>query len=162
MEIAVKKSGFTLVELIVIVAIIGILAAIAYPSYQEYVKKTKRVEVQAELIEIASRLQRYKVTNFHYKKTDTTAITLTDVGFPSINPTSQNGLYTLSLNFTTFDTTKGEFPTKWTLSAVPIGTQAGNGVTCMNESGQRFWSKTTATSAACLVGLTAVSNWDGR
>lgn len=156
------KNGFTLIELMIVVAIIGILAAIAYPSYQEYVKKTKRVEAQSELVDIASRLQRYKVTNFHYKKTDTTAITLTDVGFPSINPTSQNGLYTLSLNFTAFDTAKGEFPTKWTLSAVPIGNQAGNGVNCMNESGQRFWSKTTTTIAACSDGLTATSNWDGR
>lgn len=146
----------------IVVAIIGILAAIAYPSYQEYVKKTKRVEAQSELVDIASRLQRYKVTNFHYKKTDTTAITLTDVGFLSINPISQNGLYTLSLNFTAFDTAKGEFPTKWTLSAVPIGNQAGNGVNCMNESGQRFWSKTTTTIAACSDGLTATSNWDGR
>lgn len=146
----------------IVVAIIGILAAIAYPSYQEYVKKTKRVEAQSELVDIASRLQRYKVTNFHYKKTDTTAITLTDVGFPSINPISQNGLYTLSLNFTAFDTAKGGFPTKWTLSAVPIGNQAGNGVNCMNESGQRFWSKTITTIAACSDGLTATSNWDGR
>lgn len=59
------KNGFTLIELMIVVAIIGILAAIAYPSYQEYVKKTKRVEAQSELVDIASRLQRYKVTNFH-------------------------------------------------------------------------------------------------
>ena len=53
MEIAVKKSGFTLVELIIVVAILGIIAAFAIPAYKSYVQKTKRAEVQAELAEVA-------------------------------------------------------------------------------------------------------------
>ena len=61
-----KTKGFTLIELMIIVAIIGILAAIAYPSYLEYVRKTHRQEVKAELIDIAKKIQRYKISNFSY------------------------------------------------------------------------------------------------
>ncbi|MEG2268690.1 MAG: prepilin-type N-terminal cleavage/methylation domain-containing protein, partial [Acinetobacter sp.] len=61
MEIAVKKSGFTLVELIIVVAILGIIAAFAIPAYKSYVQKTKRAEVQAELAEVAGQLQRFKM-----------------------------------------------------------------------------------------------------
>ena len=53
------KQGFTLIELMIVVAIIAILAAIAYPSYQEYVQRTKRVEAQVELMEIANKLASY-------------------------------------------------------------------------------------------------------
>ena len=153
------KNGFTLIEVMIVVAIIGVLAAIAYPSYQEYVKKTKRVEVQAELTEIAAKLQRYKVVNFHYKKSPTEAMDLQNVGFTSTTPISQNGLYTFALTFNS-----ATAPTKWVLSAEPTttGSQKDYGVTCINEAGQRFWSKATATVADCQTALTATSNWDGR
>lgn len=151
------RNGFTLIELMIIVAIMGILAAIAYPSYSEYLKKTKRVETQAELSEIASKLHRYKVTNFHFRKSDSAAITLADIGFASATPISQNGLYRYSLLFNSQTT-----PTKWTLYAEPLSSQVGNGVNCTNERGQRFWSKSTSTTAACLTGLSTTSNWDGK
>ena len=44
-----KKSGFTLVELIVVVAIIGILAAIAVPSFQASGNKAKQKEASMAL-----------------------------------------------------------------------------------------------------------------
>lgn len=151
------KNGFTLIELMVVVVIIGILAMVAYPSYQDYVKKTKRVEAQSELSEIASRLQRYKVANFHYKKSSTAAITLADLGLTSATPNSQNGLYRFSLVFNSQTA-----PTTWTLYAEPISSQVGNGVNCINELSQQFWSKTASTSALCKAGLSSTSTWDGR
>ncbi len=63
-----KNLGFTLIEIMIVVAVIGILAAIAYPSYNEYVRKTKRVAVESEMLDIAARLQRYKVINFTFLK----------------------------------------------------------------------------------------------
>ena len=62
----IKNKGFTLIEVMIVVTIIGVLAAIAYPSYAEYVRKTKRLEVQAELMDVSKKLQRYKVSNFRY------------------------------------------------------------------------------------------------
>lgn len=152
-----KQSGFTLIELMLVVAVIAILAAVAFPSYQEQVRKSKRTEVQAELIDIASRLQQYKSTNFNYKINATTAIDLTKLGFSSATPLSQNGLYTLNLSF-------NPAATSWVLSAVPspTGNQKNDGVSCLDDTGQRYWSKVTATASACGSALGANSNWDGR
>jgi len=152
-----NQSGFTLIELMIVAALIAILAAIAFPSYQEHVRKTKRTEVQAELIDIASRLQQYKLTNFNYKANLTTAIDLTKVGFSSTTPSSQNGLYTINLNFNTA-------ATSWILSAIPITSksQKNDGISCLDDTGQRYWSKGTSTAAACSSALAVNSNWDGR
>lgn len=154
-----KNQGFTLIELMIAVAIIGILAAIAYPAYQEYVKKTKRVEAQAELVDIASKLQRYKVANFTYLQplvapaTVGLPITLANIGetVPLTIPRQRQALYTITLT--------GVGANTWTLTATPINntTQQLDGVLSMNHRGEKCWTKGSTT---CV--LSATSNWDGR
>jgi len=134
-----RRRGFTLVELIIVVAIVATVAAVAIPSYQNYVRKTKRAELQAEMAEIASNLQRFKLANFHYVQSmsgsTVTPINLTHVGFSSAAPTSKNGLYTYALSFNTA-------ATEWTLTATPTnGMQRGTGAITLNHAGRQCWYK---------------------
>ena len=44
-----RRSGFTLIELMLVVAIIGLLAALAVPEFDAYVMRAKRTEAIAGL-----------------------------------------------------------------------------------------------------------------
>jgi type IV pilus assembly protein PilE len=118
-----KKNGFTLIELMIVVAIIAILAAIAYPSYQDSVRKTKRAVAQADLMELASFMERFFTENNRYHQTN--AATPVAVSLPTIN----NDDYTYSLPTKTAAT--------FVLQAVPksgSGQNADTGCTTLTLS----------------------------
>lgn len=146
-----KQQGFTLIELLIVVAVIGILAAIAYPSYTQYVQRAERTDVQSEMINIAQRLESRKLVNNSYLNTVSTNNTITAIYGSSTSPKQGQPLYNLA--FATLNAST------WVLTATPIATssQAGNGIICLNDQGQKYWAK-----AATACALSASSNWDGR
>ncbi|MEB3753254.1 type IV pilin protein [Acinetobacter sp. MD2(2019)] len=143
-----NRAGFTLIELMIVVAIIAILAAIAYPSYTSYKVRTNRADVQSELMQIAGSLQSYKLVNNSYKDA-----TISGGGITENYPTTGTAYYTISLEVDKSDN-QG-----YTLTATPAVTtvQNGNGVVCLNQDGQKFWTKG---ATACV--LSNSSTWDGN
>lgn len=150
-------KGFSLIELLIVVGIIALLSAIAYPSYQEYVIKSKRVEVQSEMIRIAQRLQAYKVVNQNYKDVTLDLVDATN-SFPTNKPnysfelTDANGkdLSDSSANVQT-----------WLLVATPIAntTQIDNGHIVINHLGYKCWVKGSDKNSGTACNPSAITNW---
>ncbi|MCJ8161396.1 prepilin-type N-terminal cleavage/methylation domain-containing protein [Acinetobacter sp. A7.4] len=126
-------KGFTLIEVMIVVLIIGILAAIAYPSYQKYVRKTKRVEMQSTLMDLAAKIQRYKIANFKVK-----SATQADLGVSTSYPLQGQKLYDVVLSPLTGGALSAE---SWILTATPkVGTtQAGDGAITVNYQNVKCW-----------------------
>jgi len=61
-----RKTGFTLIELMIVVAILGILMSIAVPAYNEYIRRGHRAAAQQFLLDIAQRQEQYLLDNRQY------------------------------------------------------------------------------------------------
>ena len=84
-----RQNGFTLIELMIVIAIIGILAAVAVPAYSNYVTKSRRVDGQITLQEVAQQMERCRTQNFTYAGCSAaTATTLSESGYYNIAVTS--------------------------------------------------------------------------
>lgn len=130
-----KQRGFTLLELMVTVAIVGILAGVAYPAYQSQIRTTRRADAQADLLQLASFMERFFTENSRYDRD----MAGTNVGLPfSQSPqSSTNVAYNLTLNAVN--------QTSYTLRATPVNAQAGDGYLELLDTGVRRWDTNNST-----------------
>ena len=68
-----RKSGFTLVEIMIVVAIIGVLSAVAIPSFMKYIRRSKTTEASMNL----RKLYDSSVTYYEAEHADATGNILT-------------------------------------------------------------------------------------
>ena len=61
-----KRSGFTIIELMIVIVIVAILVSLAYPSYVQYVRKAKRGEAQQLLLNWAINQEIWRSNNTLY------------------------------------------------------------------------------------------------
>jgi general secretion pathway protein G len=64
-----KQAGFTLIEIMVVVIILGILGALVIPKIMSKPDQARIVAAQADIRNISSALDMYKLDNFSYPST---------------------------------------------------------------------------------------------
>ncbi len=101
-----RKTGFSLLELLIVLLILGILTAIAYPSYRDHLIHARRIEGQTALLDLANRMEGYYSEHHTYK-------TATLAGLERL--TSINEIYHLQIVIAT--------DTAYVLQATPNGAQ---------------------------------------
>ena len=129
-----RKTGFTLIELMITVAVVGILAAIAYPSYMDSVRASRRAEAINQLSAIALAQEKWRANSTTYTGT----LGVGGLGWASA--TTDGGHYTLAVS-----TTVATAGTAFTATATPNGGQVhdtAGGVSCnpltINQNGPVF------------------------
>lgn len=139
MTMRVSQQGFSLIELMIVVAIVGIIAAIAYPSYQGVISDGYRGTGQADLLGLASAMERHHSGSFSYEGaanggSNTGAPAVFSAYSPSSEPAA-NKRYTLSI--------VAASATAFELKATPVtGTgQAADGVLYYFSDGRKGWDK---------------------
>ena len=117
-----KRSGFSLIELMIALAIIGILAAIALPSYRQYVIRGHRRAAQTSLVDIANREQQYFAANRAYASK-------ADLGYVQPTEVSDNYTWDVALD--------AGPPPNFTITFTATGGQVSDGPLTLNSEGEK-------------------------
>ncbi len=125
-----QANGFTLIELMIVMVIVGILSAVAYPAYTTHLQKSRRVDAQTALLELAQYMERYYTTNGTY-----VGAVLPFTASPKDDATKY---YNLSVSGVAMDT--------YTLSGVPISTSTQATDSCGTLTLSQTGAKTPTTS----------------
>ena len=145
-----NNTGFTLLELMVSVLIIGILMAMAVPQYNNYINRSNRTAMQADLMRIASALERVRAVQLTYANAKLTDANIYGSAVYPVGSAGTKVLYNLTLGpsngASTVQTVSADITTTWEISAVPANRQANDGMMKLNSLGQSCWNKGNATS----------------
>ena len=130
---AANHAGFSLIEVMIVLVIIGALLLVALPGYQESMKKSRRADGMRDLMELASREERFYAQNSRY--TDEIE---DESGLNFKTTVSSEGHYDLSVALCK-DPDQTDFSTCYDLQAAPRGEQAQDacGTLSVNSKGQR-------------------------
>ena len=85
--------GFTLIELLVVIAIIALLAAMIFPVLGAVNKVKIRSRTQAELTQIETAIESYKIKQGHYPPDNGGYWTTNQLFFELLGTTLNNGVY---------------------------------------------------------------------
>lgn len=123
-----RVDGFTLIELMIVVVVVAILATVALPSYQEHVRKSRRVDAQSAMLELAQFMERHYTIHSSYMGT----------ALPSSVTSRVADFYTITLGT--------QSAQAYTLQAAPTAKQAADpcGTLTLAHTGAR-----TPASAGC-------------
>lgn len=136
---ALRKNGFTLVELVVVVALLGILLGIAVPFFLDYIKASKRADGVGVLVEAGQFMERNFSNSGRYDKDATGADVVLPPGVTKAPRGSEASYYTIAFSGAVGSDT-------FTIQAVPVNSMDGDdcGTFSLTQSGVRSVSGTRA------------------
>lgn len=134
-----KMKGFTLMEILIVVVIVSILMTIAYPSYVGYMERTRRLETQANMLDLASALETYRSQNLSYQGANVATLA------PSL---ATNDFFSVTLSPNPLPAGAQDYE----VIAMPRSGKmmSGTGAMKLNSNGESCWDETN--DADCTYG----------